>query len=206
MSIIPKAEHDVREYLSEDKKTEILENVLCSLKNLSQRNADELSSVSVCVRDKEAFFRFDEDGYVNSGEHTYGRYFQDNKAIEICAENLSKIISDFQQLMYSKKKYQYCSDVYILCDLVILHEYMHAYQHLVESKSLTYGNRFLEEEANRRAAIILTAKWNLDEDLISIVIDFYQKKSEFGFGDIVSLDKLITYRNDIDYLMKKFCS
>lgn len=33
----------------------------------------------------------------------------------------------------------------------------------------------MEEEANRRTAIILTAKWNLDEDLIRIVIDFHEK-------------------------------
>ena len=206
MSMMPTTGCDIREYLVEDKQKEIFENMLEFLQRVLRRNENELSSVDICFQDKEEFFRSDEEGYGILGEYTHGRYFPCRKAIEICAENLARFISDFCDSMYHEGKCQYRPDACKLYDLVLLHEYMHAYQHLVEHKCLTHENRSLEEEANRRAAIVLTAMWNLDEELTRIIIGFYKKKSAFGFGDNFSVDGLIAHRMDIDYLAEKFSS
>jgi len=206
MAMMPKTECDIREYLVEGKQEEIFKNMREFLQRVLGRNENELSSVDVCIQDKEEFSKHDEEGYVISGEYTHGRYFPCRKVIGICAGNLAGFISDFCDRMYHEGKCQNRPDAYKLCDLVLLHEYMHAYQHLAEHKCLIHGNKSLEEEANRRAAIVLTAMWNLNEELIRIIIDFYKKKSAFGFGDDFSVDELIAHRMDNDYLAEKFSS
>lgn len=205
MSMMPKTENDIKQYLDEDKQREIFNNMQVFFQRV-QAETDSGFSASVSFKGKKDFLRYDEMGYADSGNYTNGRYFQEDRVIKICAENLSKLISDFQSLMHREEKLQYYSDAYKLCDLVLLHEYMHAYQHIVEGKRLTHGDRLMEEEANRRAAIILTAMWDIDDDSIEYIINFYNEKSEFGFGDNFPVDELITRREDIDYLADRFSS
>ena len=123
-----------------------------------------------------------------SGTRTNGRYFREEKNIVICAENLASLTNDFQNKMYHEDKLQYYSDAYFLCDLVLIHEYMHAYQHIIEHKNLTHGDRMLEEDANRKAAIIFSSLQKIDGDLIGIIGSFWLEKSEFGFVDNFSIN------------------
>ena len=204
MAIMPTTANETINYLNEDKRNELragMENFF-QLANLNYNN--ELSLVSVDFQDRDAFIRNDEDGYENSESKPMARYCPDREIICVCADNLSKFVNDFRRDLCINNSLQFISSAFLLCDLVLLHEFMHGYQHLVEHKNLTHGNRVLEEEVNRRAAIILTYTCENNEDFIKKAITFYEGKSEFGFGDGISLDELVINRNDIEYLVNIF--
>lgn len=202
--MMPLTECDIKCYLDEVKQKEIFEKMTRCIRNINSKYDGELSFVYVEFLEKNAFFICDEEGDVVSGECTPGSYFKNAKTIGICAENLSKFVNDFMILMYREGKMEYRSNAYDLCDLVLLHEYVHAYQHMLEHKNLKRGDRLLEEEANRRAVIIWAFGLEIDDDLISFAVTFFESESEFGFGDNFSVDELITQRKDIKYLMNMF--
>lgn len=147
--IEPIDENKVNEYLEDNKKR------IGDSFNSTQPETVEIKEI---IGGKNIDFP-DQDGVINSYMPTYGRYCSEDKIIKINTEAIAQKLEDMRNSLYhqyektsqSDKKFLYKSNkksLYKFIDLILLHEYAHAYQNQIEGKKMEKNNYELEVEAD----------------------------------------------------------
>jgi len=170
LAMQPISECDVKKYLSVEKRNEIIKKIEKFFNKI----------LSDCINIKEVKFGGrdemcrDDDGYVNSSISRLGKYVSKDKIIwinvEILAEKINNINDEF---LY--KFITYPDFAYLLCDLVFIHEYMHAYQELVEQKKMKKDDLNLERDADNKAIAIFMSQYQEADEVKKEISNKYIK-------------------------------
>lgn len=138
------------ELIDENKVNEYLENNKKKIGDIF--NSKQHTTVEIKEIQKAQNVDFPgQDGVINSSITTYGRYYSEDKVIKINTEAIAKKLEDMKNSLYHQHKVFSESDkisLYKFVDLILLHEYAHAYQNQIEGKKMKKNNYELEVEAD----------------------------------------------------------
>lgn len=194
---------NIEQYL-DNKREQIEEKIKSFLQGIDILDIEKLNISNVEYVSKRDFFNCGTDGYAEQKGNVPGSYCPTSKRIVICPENMSDYIHELTLLLAGKKLLlNHPTAQYLYCDLIFLHEYMHAYQHQIKGKELK-NDASTDAEANRMAVVIFDTMYSEDDDIKKEVMRFYEKKSMFKFGDDCFLDKMFENKRNASFYQSLF--
>lgn len=156
---------DVRNYLNDERSHSILSDFNHWIEN-SNTNIS-IARVEHCQRDEFA----DYDGYVDDGKKVFARYYSESRVVKLNTEIIAQEVDNVQQKFISDTELAgHCKDVYLFADLILAHEYAHAYQSQIEGKSMKRDDNDLERDADRMAIRFFTEVYDEPQDEVKKTI------------------------------------
>lgn len=171
MAMFPISENDIENYLNEN-----LKDIIKKATSVYEMDNSILESIGILPCMNEDILRRDPDGYQSYNEIALGRYISDKEPIKINLEGLQRKIFVLEKIV--KKPY-----AYLLCDLVLIHEFMHVYQEKIEKKELKRDKKVLEEDANAKALKVFCEVYTEPVDIRKKVFDFFLQDSMYKLPD-----------------------
>lgn len=171
--IEPIDENKVNEYLEDNKKR---------IGDSFSSTQPETVEIKEIIGGKNIDFP-DQDGVINSYMPTYGRYCSEDKVIKINTEAIAKKLEDMKNSLCHQHKDlspNSITSLYKFVDLILLHEYVHAYQNQIEGKKMEKNNYELEVEADEisKRIFIEDYKGTLDE-ITKMLLDTFEEHHEY---------------------------
>lgn len=166
----PIIDHHVKCYLNDERNRRILSDFNHWIEN---NNTDiSIAKVEHCQRDKFA----DYDGCVDDGKKVFARYYSESRVVKLNTEVIAQEVNNVQQkFIRNPELVGYCKDVYLFADLILAHEYAHAYQNQVEGKPMKRDDNTLERDADRLAIRFFTEVYDEPRDEVKkMIIEHYE--------------------------------
>lgn len=157
--------HDVKCYLNDERSRRILSDFNHWIEN---SNTDiSITRVEHCQRDEFT----DYDGFIDAGKKIFARYCSDRRVVKLNTEIIAQEVDNVQQKFINDSELiGHCKDVYLFADLILAHEYAHAYQSQVEGKSMKRDDNDLERDADRMAIKFFTEVYDEPQDEVKKTI------------------------------------
>lgn len=170
------------ESIDENKVNEYLEDNKKRIGDSFSSTQPETVEIKEIIVGKNIDFP-DQDGVINSYMPTYGRYYSEDKVIKINTEAIAKKLGAMKNSLYYQRKElspNSITSLYKFVDLILLHEYVHAYQDQIEGKKMEKNNYELEVEADEISKRIFMKdyKGTLDE-ITEMLLDTFEEHHEY---------------------------
>ena len=184
MAMFPIIESDIENYLNEN-----LMDIIKKIESVYEVDNSLYESIKILPCMNKDIQKTDSDGYPSFNLIALGRYISMDEPIKINLEKLRKKISDLEKIV--KRPH-----VYLLCDLVLIHEFMHAYQDIIEKKvmprdipkdmpkdKLREYKRILDEDANAKTLKVFCEAYTEPVEIRKQVFNFFLQDSDCKLPD-----------------------